>query len=415
MITHRMGGTGRHCIIPAAAALLIFLMGSATGQLSLGLSPAELVFGSLYVDGYGRQELVVSSASEGALTVRLSFIGDAGGWLRAVPSEVEVARGMPAAVAIVAEPEDASPGSYTLMLVASVSAAGGATPGQEGALSVVEQRYSIPVRLLISGEARPACAVAASIGQTEEGHEMPLLVRVMNTGNVALSPAAEAAILSGDEETLSTHSFSLARLRPGEEALSREAVPHGLQAGTYWVFLSVPECGSFTVLPLAVAEERPLAAEMDSFSAAERVSSRDIVPLTVAVRNPHGRVVESAAVVEVLAEDGTPMELRSERVRLSPGEEQVLTLYIRDLSPGTYTLRARVEGYTALGQAIPSGVIVERTATVSGPVGGRSLRIALLLGMFAAAAIVQVRLIRIERAKRKGRHERRGAGPRRRR
>ena len=399
-----MRSAGKNCFIPAAAALLIFFMGSATGQLSLGLSPAELVFGSLYADGYGRQELVVSTASESALTVRFSFIGDAGGWLRAVPSEVEVALGRPATVAVIAEPEGATPGSTTMMLQASVSSAGGAPSSREGARSVVEQRYTIPVKLLITGQAQPGCSVAASIGPTEENHEMPFLVRVRNSGNVVLSPVAEAAILSGDEELLSIHSFSLARLRPGEEALSREAVPHGLPAGRYWVFLSVAECGSFIVLPLAVTEEQPLIAEMESFFAAEKISSGDIVPLSLGVRNPHDRVVEMAAVVEVLAEDGTLREVRSERVRLSPGEEQELTLYVRDLSPGAYTLRARVEGYSALGSPIPSGAVMERSAVVAGSGGIRILRLAILLGAFAAAILVQVRLIRSERAK-KGRRK----------
>jgi len=393
-----MRSATRKSTIPAVGAvvLFIFFTKTASALVGLGVSPAEVVFSNLYVDGFGSQVVVVSSSSLTELGVLLSIEGSGAEWLTLEPPDVRVRKGKPASVRIIAEPEDAAPGEYVLFLVASAASGGGAS---EGAVSVIQPELRLPLILQITGKADERCSAAVSLGIAEENHNMPLSVAVSNLGNVRISPSATVDVLSAGDELLLSHTFALSPVRPGESLEHAEHIEHGLSEGSYFALVSVPACGYFATHELKVIEEKPLAVELESFSVPETSSRDEFIPLTLILRNPHERAVEVVGVVEIMGENGVSSTVRSERMLLAASEEQAVTLYHQPGEPGAYVMRAYAESLDSAGVPVSLGTqVIERTTSVSSPAG--KIRLVLLIAGFAAAVIVLLFLIRREHKKR---------------
>ena len=338
------------------AMMSLFLLASVWGA-SIGVSPSEVVFEGLYVDGYAAPTLQVSTMDP-YVRVSVSVEPAELSWISVEPESFAVQHGRPALLTVRAEPAEVAPGNYSGSLVIHVE------PSEprlgEGTRSIVLPALRVPIRASITGEAILRCGLELTVPAVPEDGLLTLDLRLTNRGNVRLSP--DVSVELGTEDTIEEHTTVNLSARPGETTERKEMVVHHLQEGNHWVLADPGPCGEAVFVPFKVSPPAGGLPTVESLEAGEGVRGQ-YIPMTAQLFNQNPFPVESTLVVDISSPAGEVQRVTSGPLRMASGERQNLTLHFRPLGAGSYRARAYLEMGALQSSDVGRTITVHRNAT----------------------------------------------------
>jgi hypothetical protein len=330
----------------AGTLIMLALCVPSVLSVSIGISPGRVDFSNILEGGYAEREVTITTDSEGIVFGHLAPHGEIQEWLSFRPNRTDfnTSRFEPYKLTIIIEPPaDMQNGNYsgTLEFVAdSVGSIGGRAGG------VVKAAVIMRLNSEISGFQIIECRAGAfSVADAEVDFPIEIGTRIINDGNVRLTPTLSVDIWDQEQREL-VYSDEL----EGDEILPTTSgrvvrrLPNPLAIGQYWIDLGVDECATADTLTFSVVEKGGIADKgefRDIFHKPWAVVG-ETVEFVAKFSNQGSRAVSAQFKGNIRYDDSIVEVIETDEILIPSGQTGDFNIFFTPQQQGRYVLSGRV-------------------------------------------------------------------------
>jgi hypothetical protein len=379
-------------IMACIAALLMIPF-----AVGIGVSPPRIEAEHMARGSHFEQEFYVSGLAPGD-TVSMSVEGQVKDWISFDPAESFVFSGESSMVPVrvsIDVPPDAANGLYhaTARISGHTDADSGTEENYVSVVSGVQMNFTVSVT---GEEVREYSVSSITIGKSEVGQMLPLMIKIVNRGNVVVHPSILELTLFDKyraTELLRVNLTELGSVPPHNEGTILVQVPHDLAPDEYWASVRIMEGARIIYqdeMMLEVVARGMLAVkgELVSVQGPDEIRKGSVMKLTAWFNNTGEVPVKARFVGELHDEAGLVGVLESEELTVAAKRHENLVAYVTPEKAGWYWVTGHVvyEGKKTSSREL--GFTVKGSAAIT-------------LILAGAALLVTIAVITIRRQKRK--------------
>lgn len=299
--------------------------------------------------GYAEQTIVISTASDAEIGLKLSGSGEIGSWLEFQPNgSLKLSRSNPANIKVIARPPADIPNGVYSGLVTAHTTAPATTEGPIS--SSVSAGVALKTEIEITGQQVVNWSVlSASVSDIEVGLPAELLLEIANSGNVMANLEISADIEKvADPTSLLEKEFS-ASVEPTVTEQLRFSVPgtERLELGSYVAKITITDGDgeartqelNFDVLERGTLS---ISGEFVQLSAKPWAKVGEVVRTTAEFKNTGKVLVTAKFDGEISLDDMLITALASNELEVAAGESREFVSYFTPDKVGRYVLKGYV-------------------------------------------------------------------------
>lgn len=333
--------------------LLAILLAVMTSQnaLSVGISPAIVIFSNMARGGYAERTLTLSNAGEKDLIIQPQLQGPAAAWITLQPNLVNATlKGgsqIPFKLKVKLHPS-AGTGLYNATLVISTASVEAVTLTVSGAS--FQPGVVVPILINITGEESVEYDIKNyAVSDTEKDDMIEYSFTVENKGNVEVTPNLTAEILNADKSrVLAAEQVNARSVLPStEESMAFSISSEGLKLGRYWLRLTAVLRGAtylkrevdFSIVEVGSISTSGFLADLLMPS---KAASGEKIKITAYFNNTSDKVFDVQSFCEVFTAGKFLDTVESKQVRAAASSVAEVVSYYTVPSEASYQFKCYV-------------------------------------------------------------------------